>query len=205
MIEERWPLPPGWRWEKAASVAKIVGGGTPTASDPTNFDDNGGIPWITPADLTGFRDTYIGRGRRNLSKKGMASSGAQLMPAETVLYTSRAPIGYCAIAANPISTNQGFKSLILSETLLPEFIRYYLLSSKEFAESLASGTTFKELSGARMADMPVPVAPEPQQRQIVAKLNGLFKQSSTARDELSRVPKLIERYKQAVLAAAFRG
>jgi type I restriction enzyme S subunit len=119
MTEERWPLPSGWKWVPAQDVGNIVGGGTPTASDPTNFAEDDGVPWITPADLTEYEGTYISRGRRNLSKKGLASCGATLMPAGTVLYSSRAPIGYCAIATSPISTNQGFKSLVLREGVIP--------------------------------------------------------------------------------------
>jgi type I restriction enzyme S subunit len=205
MTAERWPLPSGWKWVTAKDIGKIVGGGTPTASDATNFAGDDGVPWITPADLTGYEETYIGRGRRNLSRKGLASCGATVMPAGTVLYSSRAPIGYCAIAANPISTNQGFKSLVLRDGIVPEFIRYYLLSSKEYAEGLASGTTFKELSGARMSVLPVPLAPEKEQRRIVAKLDSLSGSSRDARDELSHIPGLVERYRQAVLESAFRG
>jgi type I restriction enzyme S subunit len=205
MTEERWPLPSGWKWVPAQAVGNIVGGGTPTASDPTNFTEEDGVPWVTPADLTGYEETYISRGRRNLSKKGLALCGATVMPAGTVLYSSRAPIGYCAIANNPISTNQGFKSLVLRNGVVPEFIRYYLLSSTEYAEGLASGTTFKELSGARMSVLPVPLAPEKEQRRIVAKLDSLLVRSKNARDELDHIPKLVERYKQAFLAAGVRG
>ena len=205
MSTERWPLPKNWQWTEASKVARIVGGGTPPTGDPANFDSDNGVPWITPADLTGYAGTYISRGRRNISQKGLAVSGAQVLPAGSVLFSSRAPIGYCAIAANPISTNQGFKSLVLKQGLLPEFVRYYLLSSKEFAESLASGTTFKELSAARMANMPIPVAPEPEQRRIVEKLDRVLATSRTAREELDRIPKLVERYKQAVLEKVFSG
>lgn len=204
MNEELWPLPPGWRWQKASEIAEIVGGGTPTASDESNFDP-AGVPWITPADLTGYEKTYIAGGRRGLSKKGLASCGARVMPAGSVLYSSRAPIGYCAIASNPISTNQGFKSLVLNDGSVPEFVRYYLLASKDYAESLASGTTFKELSGSRMGEMLVPVAPPKEQRLVVAKLDNLFKRSKSAREELNRIPRLVERYKQAILASAFCG
>lgn len=205
MTEQRWPLPDGWRWVEAKSIGKIVGGGTPSAGDPSNFADEDGVPWITPADLTGYEETYIACGRRNLSKKGLASSGATLMPAGTVLYSSRAPIGYCAIAASPISTNQGFKSLVLREGVVPEFIRYYLLSSKEYNEGLASGTTFKELSGSRMALMPIPLAPKEVQDRIVAKLDDLAARSKIARDELGHISKLVDRYRQAILTVAFRG
>jgi type I restriction enzyme, S subunit len=204
MSERPWTVPVGWEWRKASEIAQIVGGGTPSASDASNFDE-GGVPWLTPADLTGYDGTYIGRGRRNLSKKGLASCSARVLPAGAVLYSSRAPIGYCAIASNPIATNQGFKNLILKESLVPEFVRYYLLASKDYAESMASGTTFKELSAARLGELLLPIAPREVQTDIVTKLDSILGRSSAARDELGKVPRLIERYKQAVLAAAFSG
>jgi len=202
MSEGRWPLPTSWKWKKAGEIAQIVGGGTPTANDASNFDDSG-IPWITPADLTGYREAYIGSGRRGLSKQGLAASGARVMPAGTVLFSSRAPIGYCAIADNPISTNQGFKSLVLRKELVPEFVRYYLLASKEYAEGLASGTTFRELSGSRFAELLVPVPPLAEQRRIVARLDALLGRLRRAREELARVSGLVERQRQATVNSAF--
>jgi type I restriction enzyme S subunit len=127
------------------------------------------------------------------------------MPRGAVLFSSRAPIGYCAIAQNDISTNQGFKSLVLPDQIVPEFIRYYLLASKEYAESIASGTTFRELSGSRMATLPVPIAPTAEQRRISAKLNSLFTRTKTARDELALIPLLVEHYKLSILEKAFSG
>lgn len=110
MSEERWTVPASWRWATAGDIAKIVGGGTPSSKVDGNFAENG-ISWITPADLTGYRESHISRGRRDLSEQGFAGSGAQLIPAGSVLFSSRAPIGYCVIASNEVSTNQGFKSL----------------------------------------------------------------------------------------------
>ena len=182
MSNARWDVPDNWAWATMATLGKVTGGGTPSAGDPTNFA-NPGIPWITPADLTGYSDPYISRGRRDLSDKGHASSGATLMPAGTVLFSSRAPIGYCVIAANEITTNQGFKSVSLAEGLLPEYLRHYLLASKDYAESLASGTTFLELSGARFAEMAMPLPPSAEQRRIVSKIDALT--ARTARDRKS--------------------
>src|SRR6266849_7807268 len=96
---ERWPLPNTWKWSSAGDIAAIVGGGTPDANKPENFADNG-IPWLTPADLTDYKETYIRRGARDLSQVGYRNSSARLMPRGTVLYSSRAPIGYCVIAEN---------------------------------------------------------------------------------------------------------
>jgi type I restriction enzyme S subunit len=200
-----WELPEIWVWSKAGEIAKIVGGGTPSTKVLENFCEEDGIPWVTPADLTGYVSRYISRGRRNLTERGYKGSGSQIMPTGSVLFSSRAPIGYCAIASNPIATNQGFKSLSLISNVSPEFIYYYLKNSKSYAESLSSGTTFKELSSSKMAELEIPLPPIAEQQRIVAKLEALLTRSTNARNELAAIPKLIERYKQAVLAAAFRG
>jgi type I restriction enzyme, S subunit len=204
MSEARWNVPESWMWARAADIARIVGGGTPPSKDETNFAEQG-IPWITPADLTKYEGTYISRGRRDLSEKGYSLSGAQMLPEGTVLFSSRAPIGYCVISANEISTSQGFKSLVLEADISPEFVRYYLLGSKDYAESLASGTTFLELSGARVADMAVPVAPLPEQRRIVAKIDSLSTRTTRARNDLARIPALVAKYKARLLESAYSG
>ncbi|MEG8023335.1 restriction endonuclease subunit S [Sphingomonas aurantiaca] len=204
MSEERWTIPASWDWATAGDIARIVGGGTPSSKVEGNFAEEG-IPWITPADLTGYRESHISRGRRDLSEQGFAGSGAQLIPAGSVLFSSRAPIGYCVIASNEVSTNQGFKSLVLDGEIDPGYIRHYLLSAKEYAESKASGTTFMELSGARVAELAVPIAPLPEQRRIVAKVDGLTARTARARKELDRIPTLIARYKQRLLALAADG
>lgn len=201
----RWPVPKNWGWTAIGMVAEVTGGGTPPANDPTNFAERDGIPWITPADLTGYEEPYIGKGRRNLSEKGYAKSAAKLLPVGAVLFTSRAPIGYCAIAANPISTNQGFKSLTLFGGISSEFTRHYLKWSKSFLESLASGTTFLELSGSKLEQAPFPLSPVAEQKRIVAKLDALNAKSARARTELARIETLVSRYKRAVLSKAFSG
>lgn len=200
----RWPIPKGWSWVKSADIATIVGGGTPSTKNPANFTENG-IPWITPADLSKYQNEYISRGLRDLSEEGYNSCGAQLMPKGAVLFTSRAPVGYCVLAANEICTNQGFKSLVLRGAINPRYIRHYLLYSKEYAESLASGSTFKELSGKRMATLEFPIPPLKEQKRIVARIEELQTRSRRAREALETVPDLLEQLRQSILAAAFRG
>jgi type I restriction enzyme S subunit len=202
--EGLWEIPGSWIWAKAGEISEIVGGGTPAASDPTNFDD-AGMPWITPADLSDYSGTYISRGRRSLSAKGLASSSARVLPTGAVLFSSRAPIGYCVIAANPISTNQGFKSLVLKSNVLPEYVRHYLLASVAYIEGMASGTTFKEISGSRMAEVLIPIPPLAEQRRIVARIEALFARIRQARADLLRITSLSERYRLTVLRAALRG
>jgi type I restriction enzyme S subunit len=92
-------------------VTRVVGGGTPKTSDLSNFAEHG-FPWLTPADLSAYKAIYVSEGRRDLSEKGLNESSAVLLPKGTVLFTSRAPFGYVAIAANELATNQGFRSFI---------------------------------------------------------------------------------------------
>ena len=103
-----------------SAIGTIVGGATPSTKESSFWD--GVVPWLSPKDLTGYHFRYIKRGERNISQKGLDSCSAQLLPAGTVLFSSRAPIGYIAIAANPICTNQGFKSVIPKQSVDPLFL-----------------------------------------------------------------------------------
>ena len=145
-VVERLTTAEDRRWTTMGDIAEVVGGGTPRTNDSTNFE-GGDISWITPADLSGYTEKYISHGSRFITRKGLDSSSARLLPAGAVLFTSRAPIGYVAIARNPIATNQGFKSFVLKDGVLPDYVYWWLKGSKQRAESLASGTTFLELSG----------------------------------------------------------
>ncbi len=102
-----------WKTVSLNEVATIVGGGTPSTKEPTFWD--GDIPWLTPKDLSGHHGMYVKYGERFITQAGLSGSSAKLVPSGTVLFTSRAPIGYIAIAKQSISTNQGFKSLVLKD------------------------------------------------------------------------------------------
>lgn len=173
--DEPFPIPATWAWVRLDTVGAIIGGGTPSAADAENFAEPGeGVPWLTPADLGGYSDLYISRGSRDLSEKGSQASSATLMPKGTVLFTSRAPIGYVAIAANPISTNQGFKSIV---PYIADCSRFIATAMKAFAPEIdakAPGTTFKEVSGKIVAAIPFPLPPLAEQHRIVAKVDELM-------------------------------
>ena len=199
-------LPSSWAECMIGDVTRIVAGGTPPSKEASNFTfGNSGIPWITPADLSGYKEIYISRGTRNLSEKGFAQSSAKKMPAGSVLFSSRAPIGYVAIAANEISTNQGFKSFVLPDGINNHFIYYFLKYIKPVAEEMATGTTFKELSGAAAAKIPLIVAPSNEQKRIADKLDAVLARVDACRDRLDRIPSILKRFRQSVLAAATSG
>ena len=166
-------IPDSWKWVRIAEIGAVIGGGTPKTENAAYWDKNG-IPWLTPADMKFISGKYAERGERNISKVGLENSSATLMPKGAILYSSRAPIGYIAIAANNISTNQGFKSLVPTIMDTNEFIYYSLIARTSDIISRASGTTFKEISGTEFGLTLIPLPPLAEQRRIVAKIEELL-------------------------------
>ena len=161
-----------WKLVTIGDIAKIVGGGTPSTKDPTNF--GGGIPWLTPKDLAGSRGRYIAEGKRTLSKKGLDSCSAKMLPRGAVVLSTRAPVGYVAIAKNSIATNQGFRSLICQEEeITPEYLYYWLSANKMLLENNASGTTFLELSGSFLKRISLHIPDTTTQQRITYILGRL--------------------------------
>ena len=159
-----------WQEVKVSDIAEVIGGGTP----PTQVDEywNGDIPWITPKDLSNYENRYISRGERNITKTGLSKSSARLLPKNTILVSSRAPIGYVAIAENELCTNQGFKSLILNDGYSPQFLYYLLKKSKPLLESRASGATFKELSASKFKEISLKIPKIKTQERIASTLSA---------------------------------
>lgn len=198
-----WELPGDWRWATMGDVAKVVAGSTPKTGEPSYW--NGEIPWITPDDLSGYTAKYIERGRRSITRAGYDSCSARMVPAGTVLFTSRAPIGYVAIAAKPVCTNQGFKSFVCGPDLDPQYVYWYLRSSTELAKAMASGTTFLEISGRAAAAIPIPVPPLLQQKRIAQILDQQLSRLEIASAGIRSARQRLVRYRDAVLFAASLG
>jgi type I restriction enzyme S subunit len=197
-------LPCEWKWKTLGDIAEVIGGGTPSTRDVTNFGGN--IPWLTPADLSGYTSKFISHGERFITEHGLKTSSAKMMPMGTVLFTSRAPIGYVAIASTSLCTNQGFKSFVLKEGVLPDYLYWWLKGNKELAESFASGTTFLELSGTKAKQLPIPIpSTTEEQEQIVAEIEKQFSRLDEAVTALNRIQANLKRYKVAVLKAAVEG
>lgn len=160
-----------WDEYTVGQIADIVGGGTPSTKDPDNFGGN--IPWLTPKDLSGPHARYITCGERNLSQKGLENSSAKLLPSGSVLLSTRAPVGYVAIAKNPISTNQGFRSLVPHEGFSSEYLYYWLVQNTEKLKQHATGTTFDELSGSALGSIRIRLPSLIEQRAIADVLSTL--------------------------------
>lgn len=130
-------------------MGNVVGGGTPSKKFQEYYTSNG-IAWITPKDLSNDKSKFVAHGETDITELGLAKSSATLMPEGTVLFSSRAPIGYIAIADGQVSTNQGFKSVVPFDNVGTAFIYYFLKENLSAIENVASGSTFKEVSGSTL-------------------------------------------------------
>ncbi len=199
-------LPEGWKKIEIGDVAVVISGGTPKSGIAENFAPPGeGIAWLTPADLSGYRGKYISHGARDLTTLGYSSCSAKLMPKGTILFSSRAPIGYVAIAANEIATNQGFKSFAFTSDIFPDYAYYFLRNIRHVAEEMGTGTTFKEISGSSAKTLPFVLAPLAEQKIIAEKLDTLLAQVDTTKARLEQIPQILKRFRQAVLSMAISG
>ena len=160
-----------WKETKLEDLGTVVGGATPSTKDSSNYE-NGKIAWITPKDLSTFNGRFISYGERNITEKGLKSCSAQIMPKNSVLFTSRAPIGYIAIANNELCTNQGFKSIIPNEKTDYLFLYYLLKFNTDMIERMGSGTTFKEVSKKTMEQIKVHVPVDLAEQKRIAEILG---------------------------------
>ena len=152
------PIPEGWCVGKLDDIGDIIGGGTPSKAVAEYYTKNG-IAWITPKDLSVSHSKFTSKGETDITELGYKNSSAKIMPRGSVLFSSRAPIGYISIAKNDICTNQGFKSVVPNNGCTA-FVYYFLLSNTENIESKATGSTFKEASGALMKSLDLVIPSE---------------------------------------------
>lgn len=196
-------LPRSWVQVTVADLGKVVSGGTPSTKENSYWGGN--ISWISPSDLTGYGNKYISKGAKCITQNGLKNSSATIMPAGSIHFSSRAPIGYTVISSCDMTTNQGFKSLVPAQGIFNEYIYYYFKNAKQLAESKATGTTFKEISGTAFCKLPVPLPPSNEQRRIVAKIEELFSELDKGIENLKTARAQLKVYRQALLKHAFEG
>lgn len=161
-----------WKEYKVEEFAEVIGGGTPSTKNPDYF--GGSIPWITPKDLTNYEKKFIKNGDRNITKEGLSNSSAKLIPKNSILLTSRAPIGYLAIAENDVTTNQGFKSIVVNPNIADFNFVYYLIKANiERIKGYGTGTTFAEVSATVVKNLKFSLPDLPTQTAIAEILSSL--------------------------------
>ena len=177
---------PTWPRGTLSDFGTVVGGGTPSKKHPEYYCEHG-IPWITPKDLSVDKSKFISHGENDISDLGFSNSSATKMPEGTILFSSRAPIGYIAIASNTVTTNQGFKSVIPNTNVGTAFVYYFLKRALPTIEGMASGSTFKEISGSGMKSVPAVIPDNETLHKFSEFCKPLFKQQAVLEAENRRL------------------
>ena len=186
-----------WGQERLGDVADIVGGGTPSTNVPEYWD--GDINWFAPAELAGQRFAF--RSLRRITKAGLANSSAKMLPVGTVLFTSRAGIGTTAILTEEASTNQGFQSIVPHKDELDSYFVYSMTPKlKKYGETKGAGSTFVEVSGKQMSNMPIMLPKDFKEQQEIGKFfQGLDDLLSLHQRKLEK----LQQIKKALLEQMF--
>ena len=198
-IEWIGEIPEGWEIRKIKNNFMIYAGATPKSEKAEYWD--GGIPWITPADFK-TTDKYVSYGRKSLTALGYDSCGTTLVPAGSIIFSKRAPVGSVVIAKNTLCTNQGCLACIPNDAVNSTYFYYCMSIFTEQFELVSAGTTFKEIAASTFASFLLPCPPLSQQNEIV---NFLDKEISHVDSMLSQTRSSIEEYKklkQAVITQA---
>lgn len=181
-------IPQGWKVGKLEEICDIVGGGTPSKKRE-DFYTNSGIAWLTPKDLSITHAKFTSKGENDITKLGYENSSAKIMPRGSVLFSSRAPIGYITIAQNDICTNQGFKSAV-PKIAGTAFLYNFLKKSIPIIESQATGSTFKEASGSLMKSLDVVIPPKDVFDDFEKFSNSFFMLQESLESESKKISKL---------------
>lgn len=180
---------PEWTTGTISDLGTVVGGSTPSKAKPEYYTESG-IAWITPKDLSINKSKFVSHGENDITELGLKNSSAVIMPEGTVLFSSRAPIGYIAIAAGEVTTNQGFKSVVPKPEIGTPFVYFFLKNTLPVIEGMASGSTFKEVSGSTMKNVPA-VIPD---AETLAKFSdfcaAIFAQQRTLEEQNQSLAKL---------------
>ena len=161
------------RYLRVSEFAEIYSGGTPSTGNPDYWD--GDVAWVTPKDLSAGTGVYIGHGERFITEQGLSRSSARLLPADTVILSSRAPVGYVAIAKSPLATNQGCKNLRCKNGVAhPLYVYYLLKNSTSVLESHATGSTYKELSSSRLKNITFPLPENIADQVVIASILNVY-------------------------------
>ena len=174
-------IPKGWRVGTLNELGDVVGGSTPSKAKPEYYTNNG-IAWLTPKDLSISQRKFTSKGEIDITQEGYESCSTKLMPKGSVLFSSRAPIGYITIAKNDICTNQGFKSVI-PKFAGTAFLYCFLKESTQEIENKATGSTFKEASGTLMKSLPAIIPEKAVLDDFENLLSPLFCQQEVVEEE----------------------
>jgi len=194
----------GWEEKTLGEVCKVMNGGTPDTTVPKFW--GGENLWITPKDMGKLESIFVDDTFRKITDEGLKNSSAKILPSNSIILSSRAPIGHLAINTKPISTNQGCKGLVPKKNISALYIYYFLLKSVDLLNSLGSGTTFKELSGSKLSEVIIPIPKTlKEQQSIVKSFNALSAETKKLEAIYQQKINDLEELKKSILQKAFNG
>ena len=180
-----------WPVATVGEVCEVVSGATPRTGKPEFWDGN--VPWVTPKDLSELGQKHLSDTPRKITKAGLKSCSARMLPAQSVLFSSRAPIGLVAINTLPVCTNQGFKSLVPRFDLVsPDFLFWWLKAQEKHVQNKGRGATFKEVSKKIVEDLQIPLPPLAEQKRIVGILDAADAVRAKRREALAQIDTLLQ-------------
>jgi type I restriction enzyme S subunit len=175
-------LPEGWASQPIATISDCVGGGTPSTSMPAYWVD-GDITWVTPTDVTRNKHFILLDSEKKITEAGLQNSSAKLVPAHTVLMTSRASVGFFAIANREVCTNQGFISIVPHDAVFSLFLLFQLSERVEEIRAMGSGSTYPEVSRGKFRDFKVIIPPKKLVSDFDEQASFCFKQISNLKQQ----------------------
>lgn len=196
-------LPEGWEYTRIKDIGEVVTGSTPKTQVSEYW--NGNIIWLTPKDLGKNNSKYISDSQRKITKTGYESCSTKFVPKDSIVISTRAPIGHIAIVKVDFCTNQGCKSILPNKGVFSDYLYYFLLHNKNILQGLGSGTTFSELSKDKLEDFIIPLSSSVEQKYIVKTIEHFFAQASTIEKSVKITQAHCEKLTQSILAKAFRG
>lgn len=193
----------GWVNNKLGNVCNIISGGTPKSGVSEYWE--GDVEWLTPKDMGKMTDIYASDTCRKITKLGLSKSSAKLIAQNSVILSTRAPIGHLAINTVPMATNQGCRGLVPKENLETKYLFYFLFNSVELLNDLGNGTTFKELSKGALENVSIPLPPISEQKIIVSKLSVLLENKELLEQLYQSKLVSLDELKKSILQKAFSG
>ena len=191
-----------WKTVKLGKVCDIHNGGTPKSKVDEYW--GGDVQWLTPKDMGQLQSQFVSETERQITNKGLEESAANLLAANSIILSCRAPIGYIAINKGPMSFNQGCKGLVPGKDILLEYLYYFLFASKQLLNDVGTGTTFKEISKKTLSQVELRLPPLAEQQRIVTKLSAAFAAIQTALDSIVKAKENYQALKSAVMAQALQ-
>ena len=180
-----------WPVATIGEVCEVVSGATPKTGKPEFWDGN--VPWVTPKDLSELGQKYLSDTPRKITRAGLKSCSARMLPAQSVLFSSRAPIGLVAINTLPVCTNQGFKNLVPRFDLVsPDFLFWWLKTQEKHIQSKGRGATFKEVSKKIVEDLQISLPPLAEQKRIAGILDAADALRAKRREALAELDTLLQ-------------